>query len=129
MFIMVGYEGEEEEDLRATVEHLKNAGPDVVLTTVAYPIKGTGYYEKVRDRVSSPRAWELGSDRDLLVAGRHSHRYYEAAMRWIVSEVGFHRELQRPGIGIRRLGRLAKRGTGWATGRLQMALRAREVEG
>ena len=53
-------------------------------------------------------------------------------MKWIVSEVGFHRELrkpQSPGIGIRRLGRLAKRAAGWATGRLQMALRAREVEG
>ena len=129
MFIMVGYEGEEEEDLRATVEHLKKAGPDVFLTTVAYPIKGTGYYEKVRDRVGSSRAWEHRSDRDLVVAGRHSHRYYEAAMKWIVSEVGFHRELHRPGIEIRRIGRLAKRGARWATGRLQMALRAREVEG
>jgi len=129
MFIMVGYEGEEEEDLRATVEHLKKAGPDVFLTTVAYPIKGTGYYDKVRDRVGSSRAWELRSDRDLVIAGRHSRRYYEAAMKWIVSEVGFHRELHRSGFDVGRIFRLAKRGVRWAAGRVEMALRAGEVEG
>ncbi|TME40437.1 MAG: B12-binding domain-containing radical SAM protein, partial [Chloroflexi bacterium] len=38
MFIMLGYDGEEREDLEATVEHLKLAGPNTFLTTVAYPI-------------------------------------------------------------------------------------------
>ena len=51
MFIMLGYEGEERSDLEATVAHLKAAGPDTFLTTVAYPIKGTPYYASVEDRV------------------------------------------------------------------------------
>ena len=41
MFIMLGYDGEEVADLEQTVDHLKKAAPDVFLTTVAYPIKGT----------------------------------------------------------------------------------------
>ena len=53
MFIMLGYDGEERADLEATVEHLKEAGPDTFLTTVAYPIKGTPYYTAVADRVVS----------------------------------------------------------------------------
>src|SRR5688572_6029636 len=35
MFIMLGYDGERMEDLRATVDHLKHTAPDVFLTTVS----------------------------------------------------------------------------------------------
>ena len=42
MFIMLGYEGEEMEDLEETVDHLKRSDPDMYLTTLAYPIKGDG---------------------------------------------------------------------------------------
>ena len=46
MFLMWGYEGEEPADIEATVEHVKDCAPDVFLTTVSYPIKGTPYYER-----------------------------------------------------------------------------------
>ena len=128
MFIMLGYEGEEREDLTATVEHLKRARPDVFLTTVAYPIKGTGYYDKVQDRVRAHAPWAQRSDRDLAVAGRHSRRYYEAAMRWMTSEVGFHRELRATSGSWRRYARLARNGINWLRGRIGMALAAREIE-
>ena len=42
---MWGYEGEELEDIEATIAHVKTSDPDVFFTTVAYPIKGTPYYE------------------------------------------------------------------------------------
>ena len=51
MFIMLGYDGERHDDLQATIEHLKRTAPDVFLTTVSYPIKGTPYYERVADRI------------------------------------------------------------------------------
>jgi len=50
MFLMFGYEGEELSDIEATVEHVKACLPDVFLTTVSYPIKGTPYFDKVADR-------------------------------------------------------------------------------
>jgi radical SAM superfamily enzyme YgiQ (UPF0313 family) len=122
MFIMLGYEGEELADLEATVEHLKLANPDQLLTTVAYPIKGTPYYDAVADRVVALKPWADGSDRDLTVAGRHSRRFYEHATRWLVNEVA----LARGGrfAPARRLRSLvnAKRG------RLGMLLTRHEVE-
>jgi radical SAM superfamily enzyme YgiQ (UPF0313 family) len=60
MFIMLGYEGEEGPDLAATVDHLKKADPDVFLTTVSYPIKGTPYY----DDVAAPPAGPLRGQHD-----------------------------------------------------------------
>ncbi len=87
MFLMWGYEGEELEDIEATVEHVKLSNPDVFLTTVAYPIKGTGYFTKVKDKIGLPLAWTEASDRDYVVAGRRDKEYYKLADRWLRSEV------------------------------------------
>ena len=97
MFLMWGYEGEELEDIAATVEHVKRSNPDVFFTTVSYPIKGTGYFAKVRDKVALPIAWAEGSDRDYVVEGRRGREYYKLADRWLRSEVEASRiEAQDP---------------------------------
>jgi anaerobic magnesium-protoporphyrin IX monomethyl ester cyclase len=126
MFIMLGYEGEEIADLEATVQHLKLAGPDRLLTTVAYPIKGTPYYEEVADRVIPLKPWAEGSDRDHTVAGRHSRRFYRHTTRWMVNEVAWHqRQLQGGGGGVRGLKTLLNA----KLGRLGMLLTRHETEG
>ena len=87
MFMMLGYEGEQESDLQATVEHLKRSAPDVFLTTVAYPIRGTEYFSRVEDRIRSEQSWSERTDRDLRIAGRRSRAYYDHVTRWMVNEV------------------------------------------
>lgn len=94
MFIMLGYIGEEVTDIEATVEHLKEANPDVFLTTVAYPIKGTEFYDAVEERVITTLPWHQRTDRDLDVGGRRSPRFYEHATRWMVNEVNLHKARQ-----------------------------------
>jgi len=97
MFLMWGYEGEEIEDIAATVEHVKRSNPDVFLTTVSYPIKGTGYFEKVRGKIELPIEWADASDRDYVVQGRRGKEYYKLADRWLRSEVEASRiEAQDP---------------------------------
>ena len=95
MFIMLGYDGERVEDLQATVDHLKRTAPDIFLTTVSYPIKGTPYYETVADRLSSPKPWHQGTDRDLVIKGRPVRRYYDFARRWMTAEVARDRHWRR----------------------------------
>ena len=87
MFLMWGYEGEEIEDIAATVEHVKQSNPDVFLTTVAYPIKGTRYFERVQDKTRLAAAWADSTDRDYIVEGRHGRDYYRLADLWLRSEV------------------------------------------
>jgi anaerobic magnesium-protoporphyrin IX monomethyl ester cyclase len=125
MFIMLGYEGEEIGDLEATVQTLKDASPDIFLTTVAYPIAGTGYYEKVAGRVISRRAWAESSDSDHTVAGRHSRRYYRHATRWMVGEVDYYRQRLN---GSPDYVRAAKAFVNAKLGRLGMMLSQHEVE-
>ena len=95
MFLMWGYQGEEVEDIEATVEHVKLANPDVFFTTVAYPIKGTPYFDEVSSRLVNLKPWAEGSDRDYQIRGRHSRRFYQYADQLLRSEV----ELSRMGNG------------------------------
>lgn len=93
MFLMWGYEGETVEDIEATVEHVREAHPDVFFTTVAYPIKDTAYFGEVADRIVSPLPWEEATDRHYRIRGRHSRAYYRQADRWLRGAVaGKHDE-------------------------------------
>jgi radical SAM superfamily enzyme YgiQ (UPF0313 family) len=91
MFLMWGYEGEEWEDIQSTIQHVKASNPDIFLTTVAYPIRGTSYFEAVEDRVVSPKIWAESSDRDFQIRGRHSRRYYQSVDRLLRAEVELDR--------------------------------------
>ncbi len=88
MFLMWGYEGEDLADIEATVEHVKACRPDVFLTTVSYPIKGTPYYDDVASRLKRIGEWSASTDREVRIGGRHSRRYYQFADQLLKSEVG-----------------------------------------
>jgi anaerobic magnesium-protoporphyrin IX monomethyl ester cyclase len=95
MFIMLGYDGEDVSDLRATVDHLKRTAPDVFLTTVSYPIKGTPYYAAIEHKLSAPQPWRQSTDRDLVVRGRPIRKYYDFARRWMTAEVAREQHWRR----------------------------------
>ncbi len=87
MFLMWGYDGEEIADIEATVDHVKLCRPDVFFTTVSYPIKGTPYFDKVASRLVSILPWELSTDRQIRVRGRHSGKFYQHADELLKSEM------------------------------------------
>lgn len=123
-FIMLGYDGEEWDDITATAEHLKASLPETVLTTIAYPIKGTPYYEKLAGRRTGPDDWAAGSDREIAVSGRHSRRFYGHAARWIQGEVALARERR----GAARISRMARAWVRARLGRFGMHATRRQVE-
>jgi anaerobic magnesium-protoporphyrin IX monomethyl ester cyclase len=86
MFLMWGYEGEDLSDIEATVEHVKECRPDVFLTTVSYPIKGTPYHDEVNGRLVRIGDWAATTDRDIRIRGRHSRRFYQFADQLLKSE-------------------------------------------
>jgi anaerobic magnesium-protoporphyrin IX monomethyl ester cyclase len=118
MFIMLGYDGEQIEDLQATVDHLKRTEPDVFLTTVSYPIKGTPYYDQVAARLA-PQSWAEHTDRDLVVRGRPVRTYYDFARRWMTAEVAKDQHWKRG-----RYARAARSASSALVGRLGMAVTA-----
>jgi anaerobic magnesium-protoporphyrin IX monomethyl ester cyclase len=97
MFLMWGYPGEQIEDIAATVDLVSRCLPDIHLTTVAYPIKNTGFFHKAGDLVVTDKQWSEATDRDYRIKGRHSRAYYKQADSWLNNEVAATRlEGQNP---------------------------------
>jgi radical SAM superfamily enzyme YgiQ (UPF0313 family) len=91
MFLMWGYEGEEIEDIEATIKHVRTSKPDIFFTTVSYPIKGTPYYNRIADRLVQLQPWGKSSDRELKITGRHTHKFYAYADKLLRDEVALAR--------------------------------------
>ena len=98
MFLMWGYEGEEMEDIEATVRHVSKARPDVFLTTVSYPIKGTPYYEQIQSKLVQLKPWAQTTDREIKIAGRHSRAFYAHADKLLRDEVKLASLSDDPGV-------------------------------
>jgi radical SAM superfamily enzyme YgiQ (UPF0313 family) len=103
MFLMWGYEGEEIEDIEATIKHVSVTKPDIFFTTVSYPVKGTPYYKQVQDRLVQLRPWSQTSDRDLKIRGRHSRQFYAHADKLLRNEVELARLADNPASDSRVL--------------------------
>ncbi len=91
MFLMWGYQGEQIDDIAATVDLVKKCLPDIHLTTVAYPIKNTGYFANASQSIVLQKEWSMATDRDYLIKGRHSRHYYKHADSWLSNEVAAER--------------------------------------
>jgi len=90
-FILLGYPDETTADIRMTIDFLKETRPDVVGTSVAFPIKGTEFYERVENRLIKDDNWSSRNQNKLLFKGRFPKLYYWFAARWLVKEVNIDR--------------------------------------
>ncbi|HCC55791.1 MAG TPA: B12-binding domain-containing radical SAM protein, partial [Solibacterales bacterium] len=87
MFLMWGYDGEDISDIEATIGHVRECRPDIFLTTVSYPIRGTPYFDKVATRLVNIQPWERSTDREYRIQGRHSRRFYQYADELLRTEM------------------------------------------
>src|SRR5690606_2500956 len=91
-FIMVGYPTETKDDIQLTIDYLKVANPTQFTITVAYPIKGTGLYNQVKDIITEQPPWNNSTDRQIDFKRTYPRKYYDFAVRKIVNEVHFNKE-------------------------------------
>jgi anaerobic magnesium-protoporphyrin IX monomethyl ester cyclase len=99
-FIMLGYPGETQKDIRETIRHLNDSNPDYYTITVAYPIKGTSLYAETEKLFFEQKEWKSATDRDIDFKRTYSRRYYDFALRWVYNEVAFRKNL-RNGIFLK----------------------------
>ena len=68
MFLMWGYEGEEFEDIAATVEHVKPTNPEISSPRSRIPSRAPGTSIRCASACEMPIAWAEASDRDYVIA-------------------------------------------------------------
>lgn len=97
-FIMLGYPGETEKDIEDTIRHLKRSNPDHFTITVAYPIKGTEFFEEIEPNQTEIFNWEKNTDRQREFKRTYPPRYYNFAVRRVVNEVKFYQKTNKKSI-------------------------------
>lgn len=95
-FIMLGYPGEDLEDINTTVQYLKDANPTHFTITIAYPIKGTSLYSEIEKDIITQPDWETSTDRDIDFKRTYPRKFYDYAVKRVVNEVNYHREITKP---------------------------------
>jgi radical SAM superfamily enzyme YgiQ (UPF0313 family) len=83
LLLMIGYPNESLADVVASARLLQAVGPDEYGVSVAFPIKGTAFYEKVKGQVEPGLEWKKVNDPNLRFKGRYPHRFYWLAARYI----------------------------------------------
>jgi len=86
-FIMLGYPGETIDDIKQTINHLKDSNPDEYTVTIAYPITGTPLHDEIKDQITTHFNWAESTDRDTDFKRQHSKKFYEYAVRWVYNSV------------------------------------------
>ncbi|MGE5795411.1 MAG: B12-binding domain-containing radical SAM protein [Ignavibacteria bacterium] len=90
-FIMLGYPGETEKDIEETIYHLKKSNPDHFTITVAYPIKGTEFYQEIETQQTGDFSWEKQTDRERDFKRTYPRKYYNYAVQRVHSEFNYYK--------------------------------------
>jgi anaerobic magnesium-protoporphyrin IX monomethyl ester cyclase len=75
-FIQLGYPGEAWDDVLMTRDLIRDERPDEIGVSVAYPLPGTGFYDKVRAQLGPRQNWEDSDDLAVLFSGRYDTALY-----------------------------------------------------
>jgi radical SAM superfamily enzyme YgiQ (UPF0313 family) len=90
-FVMVGYPGEDQHDIKQTIDYLIAANPTHYTITIAYPIKGTSLYNEIESKITTTLDWETTTDREIEFVRTYPKNYYTYAVKWVVNEVEYAR--------------------------------------
>ncbi len=75
-FIQLGYPSEEWEDILATRDLIADEMPDDIGVSVAYPLPGTAFYDRVRAQLGARRNWHDTGDLAMLFQGTFETGFY-----------------------------------------------------
>jgi anaerobic magnesium-protoporphyrin IX monomethyl ester cyclase len=86
-FIQLGYPSEAWNDLLATRDLIRDERPDEIGVSVAYPLPGTLFYERVRAQLGRQRNWKDTGDLAMLFQGTFDTELYRRVRDILHEEV------------------------------------------
>ncbi|MFN7989672.1 MAG: radical SAM protein [Thermoanaerobaculia bacterium] len=75
-FLQLGYPGEEWPEILATRELIREERPDDVGVSVAYPLPGTVFFERVRSQLGDKTHWNDSDELAMLFEGTYTGPFY-----------------------------------------------------
>lgn len=86
-FLQFGYPGETWEDIQQTIRLVRETRPDDIGVSVAYPLPGTQFYERVRAELGAKTNWVDSDDLSMMFKGAYTNEFYRALRDALHAEV------------------------------------------
>jgi radical SAM superfamily enzyme YgiQ (UPF0313 family) len=86
-FIQFGYPGETWRDVQETVRLVRETRPDDIGVSVSYPLPGTKFYDRVRERLGAQTNWIDSEDLAMMFRGAYKTEFYRALHDALHAEV------------------------------------------
>jgi anaerobic magnesium-protoporphyrin IX monomethyl ester cyclase len=96
-FLMLGYLGEELDDILATRELVESTQPDDIGVSVAYPLPGTKFFDAVKLELGHKRNWRESNDLDMMFFGTYRSEFYRSVRDLLHDQVA-----EGPSPAVRR---------------------------
>jgi radical SAM superfamily enzyme YgiQ (UPF0313 family) len=96
-FLMLGYVGEELDDILATRDLLERTRPDDIGVSVAYPLPGTKFFDLVKRELGAKRNWDESNDLDMMFVGTYRSEFYRSVRNLLHDQV-----VEGPSPSVRR---------------------------
>jgi anaerobic magnesium-protoporphyrin IX monomethyl ester cyclase len=85
-FLQFGYLGENTEDIEKTIGMVNELMPDDIGISVAYPLPGTKFYDKVKAELQQKANWKDSDDLEMMFNGTFKSDYYKKLQRFVHKE-------------------------------------------
>lgn len=86
-FLQLGYPGETREDIDRTIKMVRDNAPDDIGVSVAYPLPGTKFYDRVAAELGEKQNWSDSGDLAMMFRGAFSSEYYRELADTLHAEV------------------------------------------
>jgi radical SAM superfamily enzyme YgiQ (UPF0313 family) len=86
-FLQFGYPGETWEDIKSTVDLVRDTRPDDIGVSVAYPLPGTKFFKQVQAQLGTKTNWSDSEDLSMMFQGAYSGEFYRALHDALHAEV------------------------------------------
>ncbi len=82
-FIQFGYLGETKEDIKLTIKMINKLLPYEIGISVSYPLKGTFFYEKVKNELELKSNWTDSDELALMFRNTYQPAFYKQLHRYV----------------------------------------------
>lgn len=82
-FLQFGYLGETIDDIRKTLDMIRQLVPSEIGISVSYPLPGTKFYEKVREQLGEKTNWTDSDELALMFENTYPREFYKQLHRYV----------------------------------------------
>jgi len=107
-FLQFGYPGETREEIKMTLDLVRDTMPDDIGISVSYPLPGTKFYERVQNQLGTQHNWRDSSDMAMLYQGPFTTAFYRQLHTVVHKEYRSRKTLKRLANAVTRPAMLKK---------------------